>query len=126
MYALEDGYVLRAWSYPDPRCGLGFTWRGDDGMTWTYCHLSWIDPAVTAGARLSTGQLAGLVGHTGDASGPHLHLQADPQTIWPQRLAWFQGFAGTAFRWQDAPTAEAASGPTFAVVGDGQTVGFTP
>jgi murein DD-endopeptidase MepM/ murein hydrolase activator NlpD len=123
-YALEDGTVLRSWTYPDPRCGIGLTWQGDDGMNWTYCHLSWLDPSVTPGARLSTGELVGLVGHTGDASGPHLHLQANPQTVWPQRLAWFQGFAGSAFRWQDGPTLD--SGPVFAVVEDAQTVGFTP
>ena len=42
---------------------------------------------------------------TGDASGPHLHLQLQPATSYPQNQAWFQSFAGSAFRWQDAPTA---------------------
>jgi len=117
VYALENGVIVSAWNQPDPRCGLGIIWKGDDGMEWTYCHLSEIDPSVQPGARVSVGQLVGLVGHTGDATGPHLHLQADPTTIWPQQLAWFQGFAGTAFRWQDGPTgAGAASAAVFAVV----------
>jgi murein DD-endopeptidase MepM/ murein hydrolase activator NlpD len=125
VYAVEDGTIERSWTDPDPRCGIGFTWRGDDGMDWTYCHLSWLDPAIQPGARVSTGGLVGLVGHTGDASGPHLHLQANPQTIWPQRLPWFESFAGTAFRWQDeAP--EAAAAPVFAVVpADSTVVTFT-
>jgi hypothetical protein len=41
---------------------------------------------------------------TGHATGPHLHLQLQPPTEYPQNQAWFQSFAGNAFRWQDAPT----------------------
>ena len=47
---------------------------------------------------------------TGDATGPHLHLQLDPTTSYPQDEAWFQCFAGTAFSWQDAPTPAPAGG----------------
>ena len=39
---------------------------------------------------------------TGHATGPHLHLQLHPPTSYPQLQPWFQSFAGTAFRWQDA------------------------
>jgi murein DD-endopeptidase MepM/ murein hydrolase activator NlpD len=121
VYALSDSVVLRAWTQPDPQCGIGLTLRASDGQEWTYCHLSYLDPQVVAGAVLSAGQSVGLVGHTGDATGPHLHLQIDPPTSYPQLEPWFQRFAGVAFRWQDAPTPQpgaAASGsePVFAVV----------
>jgi murein DD-endopeptidase MepM/ murein hydrolase activator NlpD len=120
VYALADAVVLRAWTAPDPRCGIGLTIHTSDGQTWTYCHLSYLEPTVVKGTALAAGTLVGLVGHTGDASGPHLHLQLDPTTRYPQSEAWFQQFAGTAFRWQDAPTptlaAPARSGPVFAVV----------
>ena len=57
---------------------------------------------------------------TGHATGPHLHLQLDPVTSYPQLQPWFQNFAGVAFRWQDAgPTDSIGSGgqaPVFAVV----------
>jgi hypothetical protein len=57
---------------------------------------------------------------TGDATGPHLHLQLDPTTSYPQDQAWFQRFANVAFRWQDAGTSDTAaatsSGPIFAIV----------
>ncbi len=61
------------------------------------------------GATLAAGAPVGLVGSTGDATGPHLHLQLDPSTSYPQNEAWFQSFAGVAFSWQDAPTPDAAT-----------------
>jgi murein DD-endopeptidase MepM/ murein hydrolase activator NlpD len=104
VYALADGVVLRAWRYPDPRCGIGLTLQSADGQVWTYCHLSYEEPAVQPGASVIAGEPVGLVGSTGDASGPHLHLQLQPATAYPQDESWFQSFAGTAFRWQDAET----------------------
>jgi hypothetical protein len=118
VYALADATVVRAWQYPDARCGIGMTITTADGQTWTYCHLSYLDPAVTAGAQLAAGTEVGLVGMTGHATGPHLHLQLDPTTSYPQLQPWFQRFANTAFRWQDEGPAEVVSneGPVFAVV----------
>jgi murein DD-endopeptidase MepM/ murein hydrolase activator NlpD len=120
LYALADSIVLRSWAQPDPQCGIGLSLRASDGQEWTYCHLSYLDPQVTPGAVLNAGQSVGLVGHTGDATGPHLHLQIDPPTHYPQLEPWFQRFAGIAFRWQDAPTPTASQvsthGPVFAEV----------
>jgi murein DD-endopeptidase MepM/ murein hydrolase activator NlpD len=80
--------------------------------------MSYVDPAVQVGTVLSAGQPVGLVGSTGDATGPHLHLQLQPPILWPQRMGWFQSFAGTAFRWQDAPTPGMAQSPVFGVASD--------
>jgi murein DD-endopeptidase MepM/ murein hydrolase activator NlpD len=102
VYALADATVERAWQYPSGNCGIGLTMTTADGQSWTYCHLSYLDPAVTAGATLGGGTEVGLVGQTGHATGPHLHLQLDPATSYPQEQSWFQSFAGSAFRWQDA------------------------
>jgi murein DD-endopeptidase MepM/ murein hydrolase activator NlpD len=124
VYALSDAVVERAWQYPDPRCGIGVTLTTSDGYSWTYCHLSVLDQGVRPGVSLAAGQQIGLVGMTGDATGPHLHLQLNPQTVYPQSLPWFQHFANVAFRWQDpqqpgyaAPGSQQAStSPVFAVV----------
>jgi murein DD-endopeptidase MepM/ murein hydrolase activator NlpD len=130
LYALSNGLVRSAWPSPEGNCGIGFTFDSDDGQTWTYCHMSYLEPAVRPGAVLSAGQPVGLVGATGHATGPHLHLQLQPASSYPQDQAWFASFAGSAFQWQDAPTPERMlsaylaprvfaveeSGPVFAVV----------
>jgi murein DD-endopeptidase MepM/ murein hydrolase activator NlpD len=102
LYALADSTVLRSWSTPDPRCGIGLTLSAFDGQVWTYCHLSVLDPGIVPGVALKAGAPVGLVGATGDASGPHLHLQLQPATSWPQQQPWFESFAGTAFSWSDS------------------------
>jgi murein DD-endopeptidase MepM/ murein hydrolase activator NlpD len=104
LYALSNGIVDRAWHYPEGRCGIGMTIRTQDGQVWTYCHLSYLEPSVRDGASLAAGTAIGLVGSTGHSTGPHLHLQLQPATSYPQEQPWFQSFAGRAFRWQDAPT----------------------
>ena len=109
LYALADSTVLRSWSAPDPKCGIGLTLRAYDGQIWTYCHMSVLDPNVVPGATLTAGEQVGLVGMTGDATGPHLHLQLQPPTQWPQQEAWFQSFAGKAFSWSDGGSAPAGT-----------------
>jgi murein DD-endopeptidase MepM/ murein hydrolase activator NlpD len=116
LYALAASTVLRAWTVPDPQCGIGFTLRAFDGQVWTYCHLSVLDPALVPGASLAAGQAVGLVGATGDATGPHLHLQLQPATGWPQEEAWFRSFAGQAFTWSDASAASEPAGRALAFV----------
>jgi murein DD-endopeptidase MepM/ murein hydrolase activator NlpD len=111
LYALSDGTVLYAWSW-DERCGIGFTIETTDGQTWTYCHLSYLEPSVTQGAELKAGDQVGLVGATGHATGPHLHLQLQPATSHPQEQEWFQAFAGTAFQWSDGVPTKPGAAPT--------------
>ena len=135
VYALADATVVRSYDTPEGRCGIGLTIDTADGQEWTYCHLSFLDPTVTEGVQLAVGTEVGLVGMTGHATGPHLHLQLDPTTSYPQMQPWFQNFAGVAFRWQDAgPTDSIGSGSharLFAVVptqteeSDAQVVLFT-
>ena len=110
IYALSDGVILRSWTYPNGNCGIGLTMQTVDGQTWTYCHMSYLDPTYAAGVHFAGGSQLGLVGQTGHATGPHLHLQLDPTTSYPQEQSWFQGFANVAFRWQDAGD-DAVDGP---------------
>ena len=108
LYALADSVVLNAWAQPDARCGIGLTIKTGDGLIWTYCHLAYLERTVRRGVRLEAGAPVGLVGSTGHSTGPHLHLQLQPPTVYPQSQAWFQSFAGSAFRWQGEPPPLAA------------------
>jgi murein DD-endopeptidase MepM/ murein hydrolase activator NlpD len=133
VYAISNAVVMNAWHSADPRCGIGMTIRTQDGQVWTYCHLAYLDPAVMDGVSLAAGTQIGLVGSTGHATGPHLHLQLQPATSYPQDQPWFQSFAGTAFRWQDAmtelelPDATPPSARVFSVVTNSSDamIGFT-
>jgi murein DD-endopeptidase MepM/ murein hydrolase activator NlpD len=121
LYALADGVVEAAWPLGSGACGIGFILRTGDGRTWTYCHLSFLEPTVAAGAALVAGAPVGLVGSTGHSTGPHLHLQTGPELTYPQQEAWFMSFAGTAFSWQGEetqphPVSPVALQPVFAVV----------
>jgi murein DD-endopeptidase MepM/ murein hydrolase activator NlpD len=118
LYALSDGFIVDAWHLPAGNCGIGLTMRSAvDGREWTYCHLSYAEPSIQPGVAVSAGQPVGLVGSTGHSTGPHLHLQFQPATSYPQAEPWFEAFAGRAFSWQDAVTP--AVGPIFEVVEDG-------
>ena len=129
LYALALGVVGNAWHMPSGNCGIGFTLRTGDGRSWTYCHLSYLEPSVQPGALLAAGAPVGLVGSTGHSTGPHLHLQLEGAASYPQAEEWFQGFAGRAFSWQDAPTPTPQTAPVFTIVGDepatGDVVTFT-
>jgi murein DD-endopeptidase MepM/ murein hydrolase activator NlpD len=120
LYALTDGFIVDAWHMPNGNCGIGLTMRAAvDGREWTYCHMSYEEPGIQPGVAVSAGQPVGLVGSTGHATGPHLHLQLQPASSYPQVESWFQAFAGSAFNWQDAPTLD--GGPVFEVVNGGST-----
>jgi murein DD-endopeptidase MepM/ murein hydrolase activator NlpD len=120
LYALSDGFVVDAWHLPTGNCGIGLTMRSAiDGREWTYCHMSYEEPSIQSGVAVSAGQPVGLVGSTGHATGPHLHLQLQPASSYPQNESWFEAFAGSAFSWQDAPTP--GTGRVFAIVADEPT-----
>jgi murein DD-endopeptidase MepM/ murein hydrolase activator NlpD len=62
----------------------------DDGTEVWYCHLS--SMKVAAGAEVTTKDVIGNVGSTGNSTGPHLHLEIRPgggDAIDP--LAWLRG-----------------------------------
>ena len=121
VYALAAAVVVGAWHEPNGRCGIGLTLRTEDGLEWTYCHLSYLDGAIRGGSFLSAGAPVGLVGSTGHSTGPHLHLQLQPPTAYPQEQPWFAGFAGSAFTWQDVSRGQTPrpvrTHPVFSVVG---------
>jgi murein DD-endopeptidase MepM/ murein hydrolase activator NlpD len=104
LYALANSVVVDVYPDGSGRCGIGLKLKVDGGPLYVYCHLAYLEPSVVPGASLAAGAPVGLVGSTGNSTGPHLHLQFVPAVSYPQEEPWFRSFAGTAFRWQDAPT----------------------
>jgi murein DD-endopeptidase MepM/ murein hydrolase activator NlpD len=49
--------------------------RHADGVVTRYAHLSAFAPSIGYGATVTSGQVIGLVGETGDATGNHLHFE---------------------------------------------------
>lgn len=56
-------------------CGNGVVLEHDGGWTTQYCHLRRGSVTVSAGERVERGAVLGLVGNSGLASFPHVHLQ---------------------------------------------------
>jgi murein DD-endopeptidase MepM/ murein hydrolase activator NlpD len=90
-----------------PRGGAGnaVTLRHENGWATKYFHLSRIDPGIVAGESVAQGQEIGLVGSTGNSTGPHLHYEVwidgepvDSLTIPTGTGVTLQGAALAAFR----------------------------
>lgn len=72
VYACKAGAVIST-VYMDKTFGNYIVIKHPNGLTSIYAHLSKIQ--VENGEKVTTGQQIGLVGHTGMATGPHLHFE---------------------------------------------------
>jgi murein DD-endopeptidase MepM/ murein hydrolase activator NlpD len=63
----------------------------DDGTELWFCHQSSLN--VSAGQKVSTGDVIGRVGATGNVTGPHLHLEVHPdgQSTGVDPATWLRG-----------------------------------
>jgi murein DD-endopeptidase MepM/ murein hydrolase activator NlpD len=77
VYSATDGIARTG--YDPLGAGEFVSVSVDSHVRVVYCHLS--EFRVTAGEQVSAGQLIGLVGSTGLATGPHVHLQVDVDGI---------------------------------------------
>ncbi|HEU5013931.1 MAG TPA: peptidoglycan DD-metalloendopeptidase family protein [Roseiflexaceae bacterium] len=82
LYAIIDGTADVSQTWP---CGLGLKVKGATYQT-LYCHMSRVD--VQTGQPVSAGQPVGAAGASGEASGPHVHLELrkDGRIIDPTHL----------------------------------------
>lgn len=117
LYALADAIVVATYPDPNGRCGIGLKLQLGTGTEYVYCHLSYLEPGIAPGRVVTAGTPVGLVGSTGNSTGPHLHLQLSPTSHYPQDEPWFRAFAGVAFSWSDGERGATGGGPVFDVVG---------
>lgn len=76
--ALRHGRIIyAAWS--DPMTGNLITIRYDDGVVAYFAHLSSVG-ASFVGQEVWPDTTVGFIGHTGAATGPHLHLELHSET----------------------------------------------
>ena len=73
VLAAADGIVTQA----GPGGGYGNLMRIRHAGGWAtgYAHLSAFAPGIAPGARVLRGEVIAFVGHTGLATGPHLHFE---------------------------------------------------
>lgn len=88
VFAARNGTIV----YAGWNGGYGNHIRIDhgNGLETTYSHLSAIQ--VGTGAKVNQGDRIGLIGSTGDSTGPHLHFEAyrDGQSFNPRDLLGFE------------------------------------
>ena len=79
IYAVAGGEVIKVYAdSPGSLAGNGLRMRTPDGTVVFYAHLFALAPGIAVGTVVTAGQLVGYVGHTGNAGGPHLHLEIHP------------------------------------------------
>lgn len=74
LVALADGTVTEV-AYAGPY-GIRTILSLEDGTEIWYCHQ--LTPLVYQGQKIEIGEPIGLVGSTGNTTGPHLHLEVRP------------------------------------------------
>lgn len=87
--AADSGEII--WSGWDSSYGNFIKIRHDNGLVTCYAHMS--ERLVEVGARVRQGDIIGLVGSTGQSTGPHLHFEVrtesnervDPVDYLPER-----------------------------------------
>lgn len=78
IVAVADGKVVRSRIVTD-KANATWEWgeyiavTGNDGVTIYYCHLA--KRLVKVGAKVKAGDVIGIQGATGQATGPHLHFE---------------------------------------------------
>jgi murein DD-endopeptidase MepM/ murein hydrolase activator NlpD len=76
--SLKDVYVKGLPDGPN-NGGLSVSLLGDDGVRYYASHFSKVQSGIKAGVRVTSGQLLGKVGHTGNANGVcHTHYGISP------------------------------------------------
>ena len=79
LYAVATGRISQIYTdRPGSLSGNGLKIARPDGTYFFYAHLSQLAPGIALGTPVTAGQLVGYVGRTGNAAGPHLHLEVHP------------------------------------------------
>jgi peptidoglycan hydrolase-like protein with peptidoglycan-binding domain len=79
IYAVADGTITkRVYNTPGSLSGNALRLTAADGTYFFYAHLSDVAPGITAGTKVTAGQIIGFNGKTGNAGVAHLHFEVHP------------------------------------------------
>lgn len=95
VYAIADGVVTER---EDGYGGFGnfvvITHQIDgETVTSTYAHMQHLSSPIVLGQEIKVGDFLGLVGETGQATGPHLHFEIHVDAVKVDPFAWLQAHA---------------------------------
>lgn len=80
IYASRAGTITKInVDYPGSLAGNAVYLTLPDGTYFFHAHLDRVAPGITRGSHVAAGALLGYVGSTGNARGPHLHLEIHPR-----------------------------------------------
>jgi murein DD-endopeptidase MepM/ murein hydrolase activator NlpD len=76
LFAVADGTITKVYvAGVDALAGNGVRITQPDGHYFFYAHMQRVASGIQVGSRVTAGQLVGYLGQTGNAGGPHLHLE---------------------------------------------------
>jgi hypothetical protein len=84
----QDVRIAGAASVRDRECGNGVLVTHPDGWETQYCHMARGSVRVRPGQTVVAGQALGLVGESGDAAFPHVHLSVRHGGVKVDPFAW--------------------------------------
>jgi peptidoglycan hydrolase-like protein with peptidoglycan-binding domain len=80
IYAARAGTITKInVDYPGSLAGNAVYLTLPDGTYFFHAHLDRVAPGISRGSQVAAGALLGYVGSTGNARGPHLHLEIHPR-----------------------------------------------
>jgi murein DD-endopeptidase MepM/ murein hydrolase activator NlpD len=79
LYAVAAGKVTKVYdAATSTRTGNGVIIAKPDKTYFFYGHMAAVAPGIVVGTEVGAGQLVGYVGHTGNTTVSHLHLEIHP------------------------------------------------
>lgn len=82
IYSIGSGVVISASNNPNQALGCNVLVQNNDGKYCRYCHMVLNSIQVRKGQIVDTNTALGIMGSTGNVTGPHLHLEVGTTQYW--------------------------------------------
>lgn len=83
LFPVFDGTITYLNTSGSGSLGVQVQFIDGAGRYWRYCHMALgSNTHLTVGQQVTTGTQIGVMGGTGNVTGPHLHLECSSQSSW--------------------------------------------